>query len=171
MRQKKTLIPALMALAACQPMAGPSGEPSPPDAAPPGWTRHTLSTGFGEAPGYSVALPAGLEQRSVQGIDSEVARFEGDSLKISFDYGRYGNLGTCLSGWSCRDGTTVVDGRSASTRAVDKGASQDESGLAHRYAAYVRVTDDVGLAVQADCADASACERAAAIVRSVDFAG
>ncbi len=58
------------------------GQPPPAD-----WRRLEAGTSF------SVAAPPGWTYTPAQGIDSLVGAFEGDGIRITFDYGWYSSLG------------------------------------------------------------------------------
>jgi hypothetical protein len=152
-------IAPIAVLAACLAAASP---------APRGWTRLVLSRGFGSGHGYSVAVPPGVGRKPIEGIDSDVAALEGRGLAMTFDYGPYGGLGSCGRRPLCTEGAEAIGGRPGRTLA-EQGAFEGHRGATRAFSAFVREGGAVGLAVQAYCDDQAACDRAAAIVRTIRF--
>jgi hypothetical protein len=147
-------------LAACLAAASP---------APRGWTRLVLSRGFASGHGYSVAVPPGVGRKPIEGIDSDVAALEGRGLAMFFDYGTYGGVPPCGSRPLCVERVETIGGRQGRTVA-EQGTFEGHRGAIRAFYAFVREDGAIGLAVQAYCDDQAACDRAAAIVRSIRFA-
>jgi len=157
---RRALACALILLAACR--------TAPPSPAPPDWPRYVLSTGADGAPGYSVAVPADIVRRHVQGIDSEVAEFAAPGLRIGFDYGWYSGIQSCGRTPGCRTWTETIDGRLWRYASYPL-AIRGETWVTRGYGAHVKLNQRMSLAVHAACADEAACERAAAVARTVEF--
>ena len=68
---------------------------------------------------FSVSLPSDMRSVPVRGIDSHVGEFQGEGLKVDFDYGLYSNPLTRRDLSSSRDlqsfseDWTLIDGRRA----------------------------------------------------------
>lgn len=164
---------ALLAVATCR---------TPSDVAEPAaadWVRHVPTIGWEEIPGYSVALPPGVKRLHAQGIDSAVALFEGEGLKIGFDYGMYGGLPGCEPQLRCRTATMTIDGRTAQTISIE-GSEHLEA--PYRDAFHIEIPvqprdipigevfrPGINLTMHAQCVDAEACELARSIAATIDF--
>jgi hypothetical protein len=147
-------------LAACLAAASP---------APRGWTRLVLSRGFASGHGYSVAVPPGVGRKPIEGIDSDVAALEGRGLAMTFDYGPYGGAPSCGRRPLCVERVETIGGRPGRSMA-EQGAFEGHRGTTRAFSAFVHEGGAIGLAVQAYCNDQAACDRAAAIVRTIRFA-
>lgn len=152
-----------MALALC---AAAPGAATP---AHRGWARLTLSPGFSTGPAYSLAVPPGVVRKPIEGIDSDVAALEGPGLRMFFDYGPYGGLPACAGRPNCTERAARIGGRPARI-VLRQGPSDGQPQATSALFAYVRLGGAMSLAVQAYCADAAACARAADIVRTIAFA-
>jgi hypothetical protein len=150
----------ILALAACLAAASP---------APRGWTRLVLSRGFASGHGYSVAVPPGIGRKPIEGIDSDVAALGGRGLTMLFDYGTYGGAPSCGSRPLCVVRVETIGDRPGRTMA-EQGVFEGHRGATRAFSAFVHEGGAIGLAVQAYCDDQAACDRAAAIVRSIRFA-
>jgi hypothetical protein len=154
------IAPLVFVLAACVAAASP---------APRGWSRLVLSHGFASGRGYSVAVPPGVTQKPIEGIDSDVAALGGRGLTMLFDYGTYGGAPSCGSRPLCAERVETIGGRRGRTMA-EQGAFEGHRGATRAFSAFVHEGGAIGLAVQAYCDDRAACARAAAIVRTIRFA-
>jgi hypothetical protein len=155
---------ALVLLAACRTVS-PSGE-----GAQPGWTRYVLAGGTDGAPGYSVAVPPDLERQAVEGIDSEVAEFRREGLTIGFDYGWYGGFAECRGRSACRQWEETIGGRTWRLSSAPPDVVVGQGWVRRFLSAHVRLSERMTLAVNAACGSDAECERALAIVRTVEFA-
>jgi hypothetical protein len=153
---------ALMLLAACRTSA-------PQDRSQPYWPRHILATGADGAPGYSIAMPPDVARRHVEGIDSEVAEFARPGLRIAFDYGWYGGFAECGGRPSCRQWEETIGGRTWRLSSAPPDVEVGGGWVRRFLSAHVRLGERMSLAVNSACASESECERALAVVRTIEF--
>ena len=137
---------ALRLAAGCAPADTPT---------PDGWTRQSMAEDA-----YSLALPPGLSCVPLQGIDSDVARCDGDGLRLTLDWGMHGGVPTG------HVETETVGGREVRLRREGEGF----------VAGFVVPPIDLGdgsrtpsqaLTVHVACSAEAACETARDVVRTV----
>ena len=140
------MLAALLLSTGCTPGDAPT---------PDRWTRQPIAEGA-----YSLALPPDTRCVPLQGIDSDVARCDGDGLRLLLDWGVYGGVPTGDVE------TERVGGREVRFRAEEDGFT----------AGFVVPPIDNGdgtvspsdaLVLRVECRTEAACETAREIVRTV----
>lgn len=110
------------------PAPEPTSEPTPevtapaatPEPAAVGWSRQDEET-------FSFELPDDAKDQKMQGIDSQVGRFQSDSLTVDYDYGWYSSDHGDEDAPEYRDAWMRIDGRLAHVSYWrSPGASGDE---------------------------------------------
>ncbi len=127
------------------------GKPAPAD-----WPRLEAGDAF------SVAAPPGWTYTPLQGIDSFVGAFEGDGVRITFDFGMYSSLGAFEGDPAFSFTTETIDGYEA-TFATPRAARPGLTGV------LVEIDDDTELSMHAFDLTPEQQELVFAIFRSLEI--
>jgi hypothetical protein len=160
---------ALLAIGASCAVGAASASPAAPT--PKGW-RLESAPSVGGAGTYSVALPPAMRTVPVIGTRSYVAEYRSETLTLLFDFGAHPGSAppTCRRKLRCTIRSLGVHG-SRATRLFSYQRDPD-GGLPDRIAyeiAFGTRPGRITLAIQAECANASACALADRIVKTIEI--
>lgn len=151
--------------------SSPSDQLLPAFAPPTSWRRVNFPSGNRNLPSYSVAAPDNMRGGPTQGIDSDVGELSTETLRLSFDYGRYGGALNCgVEPCQLRQGRLG----DRLIQVADFGATTGlPSPFRFRLGAAIQVVDEPApgatLRVTALCASSSDCELARDILLTITF--
>ena len=155
---------------------GRAAMPSAATPLPDGWHRERAPASIPGAGTYDVALPPAMEKVPVTGTQSYVAEYRSGRLTLLFEFGarRRAPSPSCRGRSRCAIGAIEVGGRRASRLRYYEPDS--DGGLPYRsaYAIPLAVLPGaaprrITLTIRAECADASACDLADRIVKTIEI--
>lgn len=118
---------------------------------------------------FTMSVPCDLERKDAQGIDSQIGKFESNTLRLTYDYGMYSNPLTSTPGPNAKVSHETIGGLSATlvTAGTPGGGAFPLSAGVHIPRAGKR--RGISLTVWVECANLEARATAHKIFRSIRF--